>query len=105
VEKRENRSLETKYRRMQRVTDRKKQGGTVPRMAMIQENMKDITACPVRPESDKRKGKGARKHGQVMIENASDMTAVRVRPEQFTAEKQTNQHPANTRKTGKKTLG
>lgn len=105
VERRENRSLETKYRRMQRVTDRKKQGGTVPRMTMIRENMKDITASPGRVDSGKRKGKGARKHGQAIVENASDMTAARVRPEQFTGEIPTNRQPANTPKTGKKTLG
>ena len=105
VDKRENRSLETKYRRMQRVTERQKQGGTGRRRAMIQENMQDITACPVRPETEKRKGKSARKHGQAIMENASDMTAAPIRPEQYTADHKTDRNPANAQRHSKKTFG
>lgn len=102
VEKREIRSLETQYRRMQRVTEREKQGGTEKPVALIQENMQDLTACPVRPETEKRTGKGARRHVPAIIENARDMTASPIRPE---VDQKTKPTTANTQKTSKKTLG
>jgi len=74
-------------------------------MAMIQENMQDITASHVQPEAEKRKGNGARKYGQAIIENARDLTATAIKPGQHTGEHKAKRDHANTQRQNNKSLG